>query len=102
MLERKEKMGYNINRNFLTERGSQMNQKELNEIRRRLALDKNCISKVYGCFVNRMKLIAARLLRNFWQDTSSNILGKFACEENRFKSILLQNILYKEKILCPR
>lgn len=36
-----------------------MNQKELNEIRRRLALDKNCISKVYGCFVNRTKEIIA-------------------------------------------
>ena len=36
-----------------------MNQKELNEIRRRLALDKNCISKVYGCFVNQTKEIIA-------------------------------------------
>lgn len=36
-----------------------MNQKELNEIRRRLALDKNCMSKVYGCFVNQMKEIIA-------------------------------------------
>ncbi len=34
-----------------------MNQKELNEIRRRLALDKNCITKVYGCFVNQLKEI---------------------------------------------
>ena len=59
MLERKEKMCYNINRNFLTERGSSMNQKELNEIRRRLALDKNCISKVYGCFVNQLNEIIA-------------------------------------------
>ena len=29
-----------------------MNQKELNEIRRRLALDKNTITKIYGCYVN--------------------------------------------------
>lgn len=36
-----------------------MNQKEVNEIRRRLALDKNCISKVYGCFVNQIKEIIA-------------------------------------------
>lgn len=36
-----------------------MNQKELNEIRRRLALDKNCIGKVYGCFVNQLKEIIA-------------------------------------------
>ncbi len=32
-----------------------MNQKELNEIRRRLAFDKNCISKIYGCYVNSNK-----------------------------------------------
>lgn len=38
-----------------------MNQKELNEIRRRLALDKNCISKVYGCFVNQTKEIIAHI-----------------------------------------
>ena len=29
-----------------------MNQKELNEIRRRFKLDKNAISRVYGCYVN--------------------------------------------------
>ncbi len=34
-----------------------MNQKEINEIRRRLALDKNCMGKVYGCFVNQTKEI---------------------------------------------
>ncbi len=34
-----------------------MNQKEINEIRRRLALDKNCMTKVYGCFVNKTKEI---------------------------------------------
>ncbi len=32
-----------------------MNQKELNEIRRRLTFDKNCIGKIYGCFVNNNK-----------------------------------------------
>ncbi len=34
-----------------------MNQKELNEIRRRLSLDKNCIGKIYGCFVNDQKQV---------------------------------------------
>ncbi|MBE6559542.1 MAG: DUF4317 domain-containing protein [Ruminococcaceae bacterium] len=29
-----------------------MNQKELNEIRRHLTPDRNCIGKIYGCFVN--------------------------------------------------
>ena len=34
-----------------------MNQKELNEIRRRFKLDKNAISRVYGCYVNSNKEI---------------------------------------------
>ena len=42
-----------------------MNQKELNEIRRRLALDKNCMSKVYGCFVNKTKEIIAYIEEPF-------------------------------------
>ena len=29
-----------------------MNQKELNELRRRWKPDKNAISRIYGCFVN--------------------------------------------------
>lgn len=32
-----------------------MNQKELNEIRRRLSLDKNSIGKIYGCYVGNTK-----------------------------------------------
>lgn len=38
-----------------------MNQKELNEIRRRLAPDKNSISKIYGCYVNSGKEIVSYL-----------------------------------------
>lgn len=38
-----------------------MNQKELNEIRRRLAPDKNSIGKIYGCYVNTTKQIIAQL-----------------------------------------
>lgn len=34
-----------------------MNQKELNEIRRRFKLDKNAFSKIYGCYVNSNKEI---------------------------------------------
>ena len=34
-----------------------MNQKELNEIRRRFKLDKNSISRIYGCYVNSLSLI---------------------------------------------
>lgn len=38
-----------------------MNQKELNEIRRRLQPDKNTIGKIYGCYVNTTKQIIARI-----------------------------------------
>ena len=34
-----------------------MNQKELNEIRRRFKLDRNAFSKIYGCYVNSNKEI---------------------------------------------
>ena len=36
-----------------------MNQKELNEIRRRFKLDKNSISRIYGCYVNSSREIIA-------------------------------------------
>lgn len=32
-----------------------MNQKELSELRRRWRLDKNAVSRIYGCFVNSSK-----------------------------------------------
>ena len=38
-----------------------MNQKELNEIRRRFKLDKNAISRIYGCYVNSNKEIIAHI-----------------------------------------
>lgn len=38
-----------------------MNQKELNEIRRRFAPDKNNIGKIYGCYVNSNKEIISYL-----------------------------------------
>lgn len=37
-----------------------MNQKELNEIRRRWKLDRNAISAVYGCYVNSAKEIISQ------------------------------------------
>jgi len=57
-MARRQKMCYNDNRNFQFRKVT-MNQKELNEIRRRLALDKNCMGKIYGCFVNQTKEIIA-------------------------------------------
>ena len=38
-----------------------MNQKELNEIRRRFKLDKNAISRIYGCYVNSNKEIISHI-----------------------------------------
>ena len=37
-----------------------MNQKELNEIRRRIAPGKNNIGRLYGCYVNYNKEIIAK------------------------------------------
>lgn len=42
-----------------------MNQKELNEIRRRFAPDKNNIGKLYGCYVNSNKEIISYLDESF-------------------------------------
>lgn len=38
-----------------------MNQKELSELRRRWRLDKNAVSRIYGCFVNSAKEIVAEV-----------------------------------------
>lgn len=46
---------------FLKNSEENMNQKELNEIRRRLAFDKNNIRKIYGCFVGSTGTIISRL-----------------------------------------
>ena len=45
-----------------------MNQKELNELRRRFRLDKNNFSRVYGCYVNSNREIIA------WVDTSMGLM----------------------------
>ena len=41
-----------------------MNQKELNEIRRRLHPEKTTVGKIYGCFVNTAKNVIARFERS--------------------------------------
>ena len=45
-----------------------MNQKEINELRRRFRADKSSISRIYGCFVNTNKEIVAYI------DTSLGVL----------------------------
>ena len=58
-----------------------MNQKELNEIRRRIAPNKCGISKLYGCFVNNSsKEIISRI------DTSLGLLSEF--ENEKYLSLL--------------
>lgn len=39
-----------------------MNQKEINELRRRFRADKSSISRIYGCFVNTNKEIVAYMV----------------------------------------
>ncbi|MBQ2925653.1 MAG: DUF4317 family protein, partial [Ruminiclostridium sp.] len=58
-----------------------MNQKDLNEIRRRIAPNKCGISKLYGCFVNNSsKEIISRI------DTSLGLLSEF--ENEKYLSLL--------------
>ena len=38
-----------------------MIQREINELRRRLTGDRNCINRLYGCFVNKQKEIISRI-----------------------------------------
>ena len=38
-----------------------MNQRELNEIRRRIRLDRSSISHIYGCYVNSSREIIATI-----------------------------------------
>ena len=61
-----------------------MNQKELNEIRRRFRLDKNSISRIYGCYVNANGEIVSYL------DTS---LGFLPQEEQEVYLTLLKKSL---------
>ena len=53
-----------------------MNQKELNEIRRRFKLDRNSISKICGCYVNSNKEIIS------WIDASMGLMQQ---EEQEMK-----------------
>lgn len=45
-----------------------MNQKELNELRRRFKLDKNSISRIFGCYVNSNREIIS------WVDASMGLM----------------------------
>lgn len=61
-----------------------MNQKELNEIRRRFRLDKNNFSRIFGCYVNSNREVIS------WIDTS---LGLMRQEEQEMYLGLLKKTL---------
>lgn len=60
-----------------------MNQKELNELRRRFRLDKNNFSRIYGCYVNSNREIIS------WVDTSMGLMRQ---EEQEMYLGLLKNL----------
>ncbi len=57
-----------------------MNQKELNEIKRRLSYDKNCIGRIYGCYVSSAKEVISYL------DESSAMMSE--AENEEFLSVI--------------
>ena len=61
-----------------------MNQKELNEIRRRFRLDKNNFSRIFGCYVNSNREVIS------WIDAS---LGLMRQEEQEMYLGLLKKTL---------
>ena len=61
-----------------------MNQKELNEIRRRFKLDRNSISKIFGCYVNSNKEVIS------WVDASMGLMQQ---EEQEMYLALLKKTL---------
>ena len=69
---------------FCERRKKQMNQKELNEIRRRFRLDKNNFSRIFGCYVNSNREVIS------WIDAS---LGLMRQEEQEMYLGLLKKTL---------
>ncbi len=61
-----------------------MNQKELNEIRRRIRLDRSSISHIYGCYVNSNREIISYI------DESMGLLGKEDAE--KYLSLLKKSL----------
>ncbi len=57
-----------------------MNQSELNEIKRRLSYDKNCIGRIYGCYVSSTKEIISYI------DESSALMSE--AENDEFLSVM--------------
>ena len=58
-----------------------MNQKELNELRRRWKPDKNAINRIYGCFVNSNKEIITDLDESLGMVTQEEAEKYLSCSK---------------------
>ena len=54
-----------------------MNQKEINELRRRFRPEKSAISRVYGCYVNSSKEIVSDLDESPGHDAAGGVREVF-------------------------
>ena len=71
-----------------------MNQKELNELRRRWKPDKNAISRVYGCFVNGNKEIITDLDESLGMMTQEEAEKYLSLLKKALSGALGKNLIY--------
>ena len=71
-----------------------MNQKELNELRRRWKQDKNTISRVYGCFVNGNKEIITDLDESLGMMTQEEAEKYLSLLKKALSGALGKNLIY--------
>lgn len=71
-----------------------MNQKELNELRRRWKPDKNAISRVYGCFVNGNKEIITDLDESLGMVTQEEAEKYLSLLKKALSGALGKNLIY--------
>ena len=70
-----------------------MNQKELNELRRRWKPDKNAISRIYGCFVNSNKEIITDLDESLGMMTQEEAEKYLSLLKKALSGILGKNLI---------
>ena len=71
-----------------------MNQKELNELRRRWKPDKNAISRIYGCFVNSNKEIITDLDESLGMVTQEEAEKYLSLLKKALSGALGKNLIY--------
>ena len=71
-----------------------MNQKELNELRRRWKPDKNAISRIYGCFVNSNKEIITDLDESLGMMTQEEAEKYLSLLKKALSGALGKNLIY--------